>query len=298
MAGLSDITSTSSTATTTLPSWYDAAQQNLTAKAVAATPPDPSQTSGQYASDTFAPGNTNNPFTQSQSILSSIGTGAANPWITTTDASGNARTTGNPATAMGGLFNAQTDYLNQIMPNVTATPEAAGIGGGNFGSLRGMTAVNKAKGDAFADMIQKQNTAALQNQTTGVQAGTGLSDSGAKATQAALNTGTYELEAPTKGLTGQANLINNLKPGTTVTTTGTPSILNQVGGLSSLSKSVMDSLFGPGAASSGILDQISNWWNSGGSTNTTDPAVYGTTTEQNAAQGGDPTSTVENYPGS
>lgn len=255
MAGLSDALSTKSTQATTLPSWYDTAQQNLTTQALAAVPPV-GQTAAQGVIDTLAPGSQTNPFTTGRELLTSIGSGAANPWITTMSPTGEPIVRGNPNTAMGGLFNAQTDYLNQIMPNITAGPQAANIGTGNFGSLRGLTAVNKAKADAMSDLFQKQNTLALQNQQTGVQAGTGLGTLGNQLTQAGLNTGTFQLEEPTKGLVGQANVINALKPGTTVTTTGTPSVLNQIGALGSAGQGLITSLFGTFDPTKGILSKI------------------------------------------
>ena len=265
MAGLSDFTSTSSTQATTLPSWYDAAQQNLTGQAVTANAPAPSQTAGQTAVNMLSPNSTNNPFTAGQGILGAIGSGAVNPWMTTTDASGNTQVVGNPNTAMGGLFNAQTNYLNQVLPNITATPEAANIGTGNFGSLRGETAVDKAKADALANLTQQQFTAALQNQQTGVQAGAGLGTSGGQETQAALNTGTFQEQAPTLGLAGQANVINALKPGTTVATTGTPSPIAQLGALGSLitgGTSGLNSLLGTLGVSGGLSGLLSSAGNS------------------------------------
>jgi len=255
MAGLSDAFKTSSTVTTTLPSWYNTAQQNLTNQALTAVAPAPNQTAAQGAIQNLAPGSQTNAFTTGRELLSSIGEGAANPWITSMGPNGQPTTTGNPNTAMGGLFNAQTDFLNQIMPNITAGPEAANIGSGNFGSLRGMTAVNKAKADALTDLFQKQNTAAVQNQQTGVQAGTGLGSIGQQETQAGLNAGTFQLDAPTRGLIGQSNVVNALKPGTVVDTVGTPSVLNQLGAAGSAGQGLISGLFGSNAGQ-GILSQL------------------------------------------
>jgi len=234
MAGLSDNFLTTSTVATTLPSWYDTAQQNLTNQTLTAPIPAANATAAQGAINNLAPGSTTNPFTSGRELLTQIGQGAVNPWVTTMSPNGQPMTTGNPDTAMGGLFNAQTDYLNQIMPNISAAQEVQNIGSGNFGSLRGMTATNKARADAMSDLFQKQNTLALQNQQTGVSAGTGLGNLGNQEVQAGLNAGAFELESPLKGLTGQANIINNLKPGTTVNTVGTPSPLNQLGAVGSL----------------------------------------------------------------
>lgn len=249
MAGLSDNFKTTSTVVTTLPSWYDTAQQNLTAQTLAAPVPAANATAAQGAINNLAPGSQNNAFTSGRELLTQIGQGAANPWVTTMSPTGQPMTTGNPDTAMGGLFNAQTDYLNQIMPNISAAQEVPNIGSGNFGSLRGMTAVNKARGDAMSDLFQKQNTLALQNQQTGVSAGTGLGTLGNQETQAGLNAGTFQLEAPFKGFTQQANIVNNLKPGTTVNTIGTPSPLNQLGAIGSL-------LQGGVTGANGILSQL------------------------------------------
>ena len=260
MAGLSDLTSTSSTVTTTLPSWYDAAQQNLAGQAVTANAPAPNQTAGQAAVNMFTPGN-NNAFTTGQGILSSIGSGAVNPWMTTTDANGNPQVVGNPNTAMGGLFNAQTGYLNQIMPNITATPEAANIGSGNFGSLRGETAVDKAKADALTNLTQQQDTSALQNQQTGVQAGTGLGSTGLQEVNSALNTGTFQMQAPSMGLQGQANVLNAVKPGTVAATVGTPSPIAQLGALGSLvtgGTNGLDSLLKTLGVKSGLSGLVSS----------------------------------------
>lgn len=273
MAGLSDLTTTKSTVTTTLPSWYNTAQQSLTDQAMNAVAPPIGQTAAQGVISNLAPGSQTNPFTTGRELLTQIGSGAANPWITTTDATGQPTVRGNPNTAMGGLFNAQTDYLNQILPNISAGPEAANIGSGNFGSLRGLTAVNKTRADALSDLFQKQNTLALQNQQTGVQAGSGLGTLGNQETQAGLNTGTFQLEAPTKGLVGQSNVINALKPGTTVQTVGTPSVIAQLGAAGSAGQGLISGLFGNSSA--GVLDQISKLFSSGGVTPEIDYSVPG-----------------------
>jgi hypothetical protein len=50
----------------------------------------------------------------------------------------------------------QNQQLQQLMPNVTAPVQGANIASGNFGSLRGQTAYNKAIGDATAQMNAQQ----------------------------------------------------------------------------------------------------------------------------------------------
>jgi len=122
---------------TTLPSWYDAAQQGIVTGAGQALGAAPSfqNTVGQQAINTLQ--NPNNSFNQAQGFLGQIGAGAANPWIT----GANGQVTHNTNTAMGGLFQAQNQQLNQLMPNVTAPVEGGNFASGNFGSLRGQTAV-------------------------------------------------------------------------------------------------------------------------------------------------------------
>ena len=162
MAGLNNLISNIGQQTTTLPSWFDTAQQSVVNQAglAANAAPTPQNTVAQNAVNALA--GPSNAFTTSTNTLQNIATGAANPWIT--DASGNV--TPNTGTALGGLFAAQNQQLNQLLPNAVAPVQGANIGTGNFGSLRGQTAVDKAKADAFANLTAQQMQAALQNQAT------------------------------------------------------------------------------------------------------------------------------------
>ena len=109
MAGLSDLIANTATQTTTLPSWYDTAQQNIarTAGSLAGAAPSPTQTVGQQAVDILGGGA--NPFTTATNTAQQIASGAASPWMT--DASGNV--VPNTNTALGGLFAAQNQQLQQ-----------------------------------------------------------------------------------------------------------------------------------------------------------------------------------------
>lgn len=270
MAGLNDIVSDVKQEAVSLPSWYSAAQQDVAnqAKTAAAATPALSATPAAGAiSDMMKPNNT---FNVGQTALSTIASGAANPWMQ--DASGNL--VGNPNTAMGGLFNAQTDYLNQIMPNITATPTAGAIGSGQFGSLRGMTAAQKARGDAFSDLAQKQLTAALQNQATGVQAGTGLGTTGLQEAQAATGLTDLQTKYPFSGALNYGNIINAMKVPETRETqvqysplsmaTGVMSILGGTGGIGGTTGSGAGLVSGLEGLTSGlgtIYDKVSDWWN-------------------------------------
>jgi hypothetical protein len=270
MAGLNDLVSDVKQEAVSLPSWYTTAQQDVAnqAKTAASAMPAFSATPGAGAvADMMNP---NNSFNQGQNALSTIASGAANPWMQ--DASGNM--TGNPNTAMGGLFNAQTDYLNQILPNVTAATTAGAIGSGQFGSLRGMTAAQKARGDAFGDLAQKQMTAALQNQATGVQAGTGLGTTGLQESQAATGLTDLQTKYPFAGAINYGNLINAMKVPETRNTqvqysplsqaTGLLSILGGTGGIGGTSGSGAGLIGGIDNLVGGVKNLyggLSDWWN-------------------------------------
>jgi hypothetical protein len=227
MSGLNDLLANTEKSEVTLPTWYTTAQQDVANNAKNA------MNSAPAFSDTLAAGTIsdmkgpNSAFNQGQSALNTIASGAANPWMQ--DASGN--TVGDPNTAMGGLFNAQSNYLNQILPNIAAAPTAGGVGSGQFGSLRGMTAAQKARGDAFGDLAQKQMTAALQNQATGVTAGTGLSNLGLNEAEAATKLTDVESKYPFAGALNYGNIINAMKVPETKEVQTQLSPLNMVGSI-------------------------------------------------------------------
>ena len=227
MAGLSDIIANTATQTTTLPSWYDTAQQNIarTAGSLAGAAPSPTQTVGQQAVDILGGGA--NPFTTATNTAQQIASGAASPWMT--DASGNV--VPNTNTALGGLFAAQNQQLQQLLPNVRATPEAASIGSGQFGSLRGQTAVDKAMADAQAQLATQQMQVALTNQQTGVQAANAVGTLANANIQDLLTTGQYQQAAPFTNISNYAKILGSLQAPTTVSNTTQLSPLNQIAGL-------------------------------------------------------------------
>lgn len=209
---------------TTMPAWYDQAQQNIVGQGATASAAAPSfgQTTAQGAVNTLQ--GPNNPFTQAQGTLQQISSGAANPWITdpTTGA-----VTPDTSTAMGGLFAAQQQQLNQLMPQYTAPVEGAGIASGNFGSLRGDTAVNKAMGDAQATLAAQQMQAALTNQQTGSTAAANLGNVGQQDINAGMNVGQAQMNAPFTNATNYANLLGSLQAPTTTTSQVQTSPLTQ-----------------------------------------------------------------------
>ena len=241
---------------TTLPPWMDAAQQSIVSGAgqALAAAPGFQNTVGQQAINTLQ--NPNNAFNQAQGSLGQIASGAANPWIV----GANGQVTPNTSTAMGGLFQAQNQQLNQLMPNYTAPVQGANIGSGNFGSLRGQTAVDKARGDAFAALSAQQMQSALQNQQTGVNAGTGLGNVGQQQLSTELTAGNTQMNAPFQNLASYANLINDLSVPGLVKQQNQLSPLSQIGAVSTGANKLFDSL-GLGTSLVDVGKNFSKWLN-------------------------------------
>jgi hypothetical protein len=237
MSALSSLTQSTGTSTTSLPSWYCTAQQNLVkgAQTIGAAAPQLCQTVAQGAINTLQ--GPNNPFTTATGTLGSIASGAVNPFIT--GACG--AVTPNTQTALGGLFAAQQNQLNTLLPSLTTPAQAAAIGSGNFGSLRGCTAVDTAKTNALANLQTQQMCAALRNQATGVNAAIGQGNVGQQGITNAMNVGQEQMVAPFTGLTNAANIINATTPGAVIQggVSGTCNLLKQLGikcGISGLLK--------------------------------------------------------------
>ena len=287
MAGLNNLISNTAQQTTTLPSWFDTAQQNVVNQAGSAmgAAPTPQQTVGQNAVNALS--GPTNAFTTAGNTLQNIASGAANPWITD-QATG--QVTPDTSTAMGGLFQAQNQQLQQLMPNVTAQPGASSIGAGQFGSLRGQTATNKAMGDAQAQLFAQQNTAALQNQQTGVQAGIGAGNVGQQNINNLLTTGQYQQAAPFTNVSNYGKVLGGIQAPQTVSNQTQLSPLNQAAGLYSMlsggstgtaANNLLGKLFGTATtkgALSGIpgLSSLSGLFGTGGSSGLTQDLNPGT----------------------
>ena len=225
MAGLNNLLSDTMQTTTTLPSWYDAAQQQVVGQGVQAynQAPQMGQTVAQGAINQLQPG-AQNPFTQAQSSLQQIASGAANPWLV----SESGEVAPNVTTPLGGLFAAQNQQLQQMMPNYTAPVQGANIATGNFGSLRGQTAYNKAMGDAMAELNAKQMQAALQNQQTGVQGAAQLGNVAQQGINAAMNVGQAQQNAPFTNIGNLASLLSTIQAPATVSSQKQLSPLGQI----------------------------------------------------------------------
>lgn len=245
MAGLNDIISNKAMQQTTLPSWFDTAQQNVVNQAQAAfgAAPAPQQTVAQNAVNQLA--QPYNAFTQAATTAQNIATGAANPWIVD-QATGTV--TPDISTPLGGLFQAQNQQLAQLMPNVTAPIEGANIASGQFGSLRGQTAVNKAMADAQAQLASQQMQAALQNQATGVNAASAAGNLTQQDIKNLLEVGQYQQASPFVNVSNLGKVLGGIQAPTTVYNQTQLSPLNQVGGLISL--------LGGQSGTGGVLGQL------------------------------------------
>ena len=230
MPGLNNLVSDIGQKTTTMPSWYDTAQQNIVSGATQAynAAPTPGGTVAQNAVNQLA--GPTNAFTTAANTLQGIASGAASPWMT--DAAGNV--VPNKSTALGGLFSAQDEQLRQLIPNITATPAASSIGSGQFGSLRGQTAANKAIADAAAQLRTQQMQAALSNQQTGVQAGLGAGTLTDENLKQLLTVGQYQQAAPFINVSNLGKVVGGIQAPTTVNEQVQYSPLSLIGGLSSI----------------------------------------------------------------
>ena len=255
-SGLNNILSSTNQQQTTLPSWYDTAQQNVINQAGSALGQAPGlgQTTAQGAINTLQ--GATNPFTQAQTSLNQIASGAANPF--TTDPTTGV-TTPNTNTALGGLFSAQQQQLNQLLPQLTSGAEAGAIGSGNFGSLRGQTAVDLARGNAFDTLAAQQMQSALQNQQSGASAGSALGNVGAQGVTADLTTGAAQMNAPFQAPTNYANLVNAVNAPATVSLQNQLSPLQMISSLASAptaAGNLLTSIFGQGSGTPGTSGYV------------------------------------------
>ena len=231
MAGFSNFTTNQATQTTTMPSWYDQAQQDLVTNATTGADKVPA------LADTVAggaitqlDGTGTNPFTQAQGTLDQISVGAANPWITNPTTG---QVTPNTSTALGGLFQAQNQQLNQLAPDLMAVPTAAGTASGQFGSLRTQTAANKALTDAQSKLFADQMQAALQNQQTGATAAANLGNVAEKGINTATTLGQTQQADSLLASSALAKIIGSLQVGTTQKNSTQLSPLQQIAAIAS-----------------------------------------------------------------
>ena len=257
MAGLSDYLTNTETVSTQLPTWFGTAQESAVNQALNATSPAVQDTAAQSAINAFGSGS---PFTSAQNTLQAIGSGAANPWLV----SDTGAVTPNTATALGGLFSAQQDYFNKIMPDIAAEQDAGAIASGGFGSKMNQAGVAREIGKAYSDLAQKQMQSALQNQQTGVAAGTAQGNVANQMVQSALNTGTYQQNAPFASALNLQNILQKSQLPKDQVTSEELGLLNQVaglgtmlqGGLGALNDRVVTNSAGQKVTVPGLLSQL------------------------------------------
>ena len=122
----------------------------------------------------------------------------------------NADGTPNMQSPLGSLFSSQYAKLDQILPQVAAKEGAAGIGSGNFNSLRGQTAVNTARAGALTTLAEQQNQAALNAQTQGIQALQGIGNIGSQYGTTGINLANAEMLGGLPSLAKYSDIINNM----------------------------------------------------------------------------------------
>lgn len=225
MAGLSNFISNEAVQSTSMPSWFDTAQQNVVNQATTASGNVPSLQNTVAGQAINQLSGSQNPFTQAQGTLNQIASGAANPWLV----SDTGQVTPNTATPLGGLFQAQNQALTQLMPQYTAPVEGANIASGQFGSLRGQTAVDKAMADAQSKLFADQMNAALQAQGVGAQAAGALGQVGSQGVTSMTNLGQAQQSDPFFASSALGKILGGMQIPTTTKNVTNLSPLNQIG---------------------------------------------------------------------
>ncbi len=204
--------------TTTLPFWYNVAGQNLANLAYAQTPESLTQAGQASQNVGQAAAQNQQTYTGTQNTLQNIASGLANPYT----ASGQLDT----STVPGKLFQSQFDLLDEQLPEITAGQDAAAITQGGFGGLRNQVASNVARGQAIADLGQRQAQSLLQGQQTGINA---LQQSGTLGQQnlaGQIAAGQFNVQAPFSPLTNYANVLGQIAQGAPQTTYSSPSYVD------------------------------------------------------------------------
>lgn len=236
--------------TTTLPSWFTNAQQNAAQGVTSALSniTQPGQTVGQGVVQSLS--GPTNPFTQGTATLQDIAQGAANPWLP----SGAPDT----STTLGGLFASQNTKLDQILPSIAAKEGAAGIGSGNYGGLRGQTAVNTAKAGALTTLAEQQDKTALDALTQGIQAETAAGNLGTQYGTTGINVANWQQLGALPSMVQASNALGNIGARTDTTTSKNAGLSANVTAAANLAKNLGIGAGDIAAAKTGIawLDSI------------------------------------------
>jgi len=289
MAGLNSLVSGTETSATTLPSWYDNAQQQIVANAQsgAAVMPTLANTVAGTAISNLS--GANNPFQIAQANLANTAQDLANPF----NVSSTGAITPNVNSPLGALYGYQNQQLKTLIPQITSPTDAAAISGGQFGSLRNATAADTALTNAQANLAAQQMQAALQNQQAGVNAASGLTNVGSAGTATETTLGQAQQAAPLTATSDLAQILGTIKAPTAVTESATLPLAGQIGamqnllgasGLSGLLQSAGNAIFGshtgsdPSAGSTGQTNTAQTTTtptDTSGSTAGTFPSILG-----------------------
>ena len=204
---------TTKTTSTSLPQWFSNAQQNIATQAgnIYNATPQPGQTAG--ANMVQALTGPNDPFSTAQNTFSTVAKGATTPF--------NADGTPNTGSPLGALFAAQNTQLNQILPEVAAKEGAAGIGSGNYGGLRGQTAVNTAKAGALNTLATQQDQTALNALSQANQAASGMTQNAGTMGTTDINAANWQMSGGLPALASYSNIVNAMGPNMGKTETAT-----------------------------------------------------------------------------
>jgi hypothetical protein len=216
--------------TTSLPTWFTNAQQNAAQGVTSAlnNMTQPGQTVGAGVAQSLS--GPTNPFTQGTATLQDIAQGAANPWL----ANGQPDTN----TTLGGLFASQNAKLDQILPSIAAKEGAAGIGSGNYGGLRGQTAVDTAKAGALTTLGEQQNQTALNALTQATQAETASGNLESQYGTTGLNVANWQQLGALPSYTQAATALCNIGAKTDVTQTKNAGLSANVTSAANLAKNL------------------------------------------------------------
>jgi hypothetical protein len=111
---------------------------------------------------------------------------------------------------LGGLFAAQNAKLDQILPQLTSQAGAGGIATGNYGSLRGQTAVDTARAGALTTLAEQQNKAYMDAMQQSIQAGQALGNVGSQYGTTGINVANMEMMGGLPTLAKYSDIINNM----------------------------------------------------------------------------------------
>ena len=204
---------TTQTTSTSLPQWFSNAQQNIATQAgnVYNATPQPGQTAGSNMVQALT--GPNDPFSTAQNTFNTVAQGATTPF----------QANGQPNTAspLGALFAAQNTQLNNVLPQIAANEGAAGIGSGNYGGLRGQTAIDTAKAGALNTLATSQDTAALNALTQANQAATGMTNNAANMGTTDINAANWQMSGGLPSLASYSNIVNAMGPNMGQTKTAT-----------------------------------------------------------------------------